>query len=503
MRYLLAIDQGTTGSTLILFDELGQEVDRRYRQIRQSYPRPGWVEHDPVEIWEGVRGMMQELAAAHSLSRGNLLGIGITNQRETVVVWERQSSRPIHPAIVWQCRRTADLCQRLKSAGYEQEVQKKTGLLLDPYFSATKIKWILDEAPDARGAARRRELVCGTIDSWLVWQLTGGRTHATDVTNASRTLLFDLDALTWDPELCDLFDVPVEMLPEVRPTSGIFGETKGVPGFPDGVPIGSCVGDQQAALFGQACFERGMIKNTYGTGAFLLLNTGRERFSPGNGLLSTAAWSIGELDQVEYAVEGSVFVAGAVVQWLRDQLGLIESADQTEAISFSVPDTGGVYFVPAFVGLGAPFWDPYARGTIVGLTRGTRKEHLIRAALEAIAYQIKDLIDSMTSLTGVPPQGMRVDGGAAANRFLLQFQADLLGSSVERPKFLETTALGAAYLAGLAVGVWRDRAELSRLWQLDEVFTPQIDVAHRERLYSGWRRAVAQSREWDRPQTPA
>lgn len=498
MRYLLAIDQGTTGSTLILFDETGNEVDRRYREITQYYPQPGWVEHDPVEIWESVRAMMQELAAAHSLSRENLLGIGITNQRETVVVWERQSGRPVHRAIVWQCRRTADLCQKLKEQGVEEEVRQKTGLLLDPYFSATKVKWILDQVPGARKEAENGVLAWGTIDSWLVWQLTGGGLHVTDVTNASRTLLFDLDALAWDPWLCELFDVPAEMLPQVRPTSGDFGVTRGIPDFPDGVPIGSCAGDQQAALFGQACFERGMIKNTYGTGSFLLLHTGRERFNPGGGLLSTVAWALGDLNHVEYAVEGSVFVAGAAVQWLRDQLGLIQTAAETEEISLSVPDTGGVYFVPAFVGMGAPHWDPYARGTIVGITRGTRKEHLVRATLEAIGFQIKDLVDTITSATGIPPQKMRADGGAAANRFLLQFQADLLGAAVERPKFLETTALGAAYLAGLSVGVWRDQKELARLWQLDEVFTPRIDARERERLHQGWRRAVEQAKGWAR-----
>jgi len=497
MHYVLAIDQGTTGSTLILFDELGREVDRRYREIRQYYPAPGWVEHDPVEIWEGVREMMAELAAEHSLNQRNLAGIGITNQRETVVVWERESGRPVHRAIVWQCRRTSDLCRRLKAEGHEPRVQEKTGLFLDPYFSATKLQWILDEVHGARRRAERGELACGTIDSWLIWQLTGGAVHATDVSNASRTLLFDLDARAWDPELCRLFNVPWEILPEVRPTAGDFGVTSGVLGFPDGIPIGSAAGDQQAALFGQACFSRGMVKNTYGTGAFLLLQTGEERFKPANGLLSTAAWAIGDLSRTQYAVEGSVFIAGAVVQWLRDELGLINSAAETEAIARSVPDAGGVYLVPAFVGLGAPYWDPYARGTLVGLTRGSRKEHLVRAALEAIAYQTRDVVDSMAGATGLSLKGMRVDGGAAANRFLLQFQADILGISVERPKILETTALGAAYLAGIAVGVWKDLNELSRLWQRDEVFEPAIDMERREALYRGWRRAVERAREWE------
>ena len=497
MHYVLAIDQGTTGSTLILFDELGREVDRRYREIRQYYPAPGWVEHDPVEVWEGVREMMAELAAEHSLNQRNLAGIGITNQRETVVVWERESGRPVHRAIVWQCRRTSDLCRRLKAEGHEPRVQEKTGLFLDPYFSATKLQWILDEVHGARRRAERGELACGTIDSWLIWQLTGGAVHATDVSNASRTLLFDLDARAWDPELCRLFNVPWEILPEVRPTAGDFGVTSGVLGFPDGIPIGSAAGDQQAALFGQACFSRGMVKNTYGTGAFLLLQTGEERFKPANGLLSTAAWAIGDLSRTQYAVEGSVFIAGAVVQWLRDELGLINSAAETEAIARSVPDAGGVYLVPAFVGLGAPYWDPYARGTLVGLTRGSRKEHLVRAALEAIAYQTRDVVDSMAGATGLSLKGMRVDGGAAANRFLLQFQADILGISVERPKILETTALGAAYLAGIAVGVWKDLNELSRLWQRDEVFEPAIDMERREALYRGWRRAVERAREWE------
>lgn len=497
MRYLLAIDQGTTGTTLILFDEQGNEVDRRYQTIRQHYPRPGWVEHDPVEIWEGVRAMMQELAAIHSLDHHNLAGIGITNQRETVVVWDKETGQPVYPAIVWQCRRTADLCQRLKKEGHEETVRQKTGLLLDPYFSATKLKWILDNVPEARKKAARGELLCGTIDSWLIWKLTGGRVHVTDVSNASRTLLLDTQRLEWDPKLCRLFEVPVEMLPEVRPSSAILGVTQDVPGFPSGVPIGGCAGDQQAALFGQACFYRGMIKTTYGTGAFLLLNTSGERYLPGKGLLSTVAWAIGDLAEVEYAVEGSVFIAGAAIQWLRDELGILKTAAESEGMALSVPDTGGVYLVPAFVGLGAPYWDPYARGTIVGITRGTRREHLVRAALEAIAYQVKDVVDSMAELTGIAPETVRVDGGGAANRFLVQFQADILGMAVERPKFLETTALGAAYLAGLAVGVWQDREELSNLWQIDRVFRPEIDYQRRRSLLTGWRRAVERAKEWE------
>ena len=497
MRCLLAIDQGTTGTTLILFDEQGNEVDRRYQTIKQHYPRPGWVEHDPVEIWEGIRAMMQELAAIHSLDHHNLAGIGITNQRETVVVWDKETGQPVYPAIVWQCRRTADLCQRLKREGHEEAIRQKTGLLLDPYFSATKLKWILDNVPEARKKAARGELLCGTIDSWLIWKLTGGRVHVTDVSNASRTLLLDIQRLEWDPKLCRLFEVPMEMLPDVRPSSAVLGVTQDVPGFPSGVPIGGCAGDQQAALFGQACFYRGMIKTTYGTGAFLLLNTGRERHLPGKGLLSTVAWAIGDLAEVEYAVEGSVFIAGAAIQWLRDELGILETAAQSEGMALSVPDTGGVYFVPAFVGLGAPYWDPFARGTIVGLTRGTRKEHLVRAALEAIAYQVKDVVDSMAELTGIAPETVRVDGGGAANRFLVQFQADILGMAVERPKFLETTALGAAYLAGLAVGVWQDQEELSRLWQLDQVFRPEIDYQRRRSLLTGWRRAVERAKEWE------
>jgi glycerol kinase len=497
MRYLLAIDQGTTGTTLILFDEQGNEVDRRYQTIRQHYPRPGWVEHDPVEIWEGVRAMMQELAAIHSLDHHNLAGIGITNQRETVVVWDKETGQPVYPAIVWQCRRTADLCQRLKKEGHEETVRQKTGLLLDPYFSATKLKWILDNVPEARKKAARGELLCGTIDSWLIWKLTGGRVHVTDVSNASRTLLLDTQRLEWDPKLCRLFEVPVEMLPEVRPSSAILGVTQDVPGFPSGVPIGGCAGDQQAALFGQACFYRGMIKTTYGTGAFLLLNTSGERYLPGKGLLSTVAWAIGDLAEVEYAVEGSVFIAGAAIQWLRDELGILKTAAESEGMALSVPDTGGVYLVPAFVGLGAPYWDPYARGTLVGITRGTRREHLVRAALEAIAYQVKDVVDSMAELTGIAPETVRVDGGGAANRFLVQFQADILGMAVERPKFLETTALGAAYLAGLAVGVWQDREELSNLWQIDRVFRPEIDYQRRRSLLTGWRRAVERAKEWE------
>ena len=504
LEYVLAIDQGTTGTTVMLFDREGRAVDRRYRELEQHFPSPGWVEHDAEEIWAHVASLIAEIARDWSLSPLNLKAIGITNQRETVVIWDRRTGRPLHRAIVWQCRRTAERCRTLKEQGLEGEIHRKTGLYLDPYFSGSKLEWLLQHADGAREAQARGDLACGTIDSWLVWNLTGGDVHATDVTNASRTLLFDINTLRWDDGLLDLFGVSKSALPEVRPSVGRFGATRGVDGFPDGIPISGCAGDQQAAFFGQACFEPGMVKNTYGTGAFLLMNAGdTPPATHGTGLLSTVAWAIESLDRPVYAVEGSVFVAGAVVQWLRDQLGLIEAAEQTEAISLSVSDTGGVYFVPAFVGLGAPFWDPYARGTIVSITRGTRKEHLIRAALEAIAYQIKDLVDNMTSLTGVAPQGVRVDGGAAANRFLLQFQADLLGARVERPKFLETTALGAAYLAGLAVGVWRDQEELSRLWQLDEVFTPQIDAERREGLYSGWRRAVDQSRDWDRPRAGA
>ena len=497
MEYVLAIDQGTTGTTVMLFDREGRAVDRRYRELPQHFPRPGWVEHDAGEIWEHAASLIAETAEAWRLTPANLRAIGITNQRETVVVWDRKTGRPLHNAVVWQCRRTAERCRSLKEQGLEGEIHRKTGLYLDPYFSATKLEWLLRHAGGAGEALARGRLAAGTVDTWLIWNLTGGRVHATDATNASRTLLFDIRAMRWDDGLLDLFGVPRSILPEVRPSVGRFGATRGVSGFPDGIPISGCAGDQQAALFGQACFEPGMVKNTYGTGAFLLMNSGHAPpRTEGTGLLATVAWAAGGLDRPVYAAEGSVFVAGAAVQWLRDGLGLIRSAAETEALATSVPDSGGVYFVPAFAGLGAPHWDPFARGAILGLTRGTRKEHLVRAALESIAFQSRDVIEAMRRAAGGGLETVRVNGGASANDFLLQFQADILGTPVERPGIIETTALGAAYMAGLAEGVWSGLEEVARGWRSDRVFTPRMGEEEREARVRSWRRAVERARAW-------
>ncbi|OGL20079.1 MAG: glycerol kinase, partial [Candidatus Rokubacteria bacterium RIFCSPLOWO2_12_FULL_71_19] len=446
-RFILALDQGTTGSTVLVVDPEGQIRGRGYVELPQHYPRPGWVEHDPEDIWRTtVEAIGQALHAAR-ISPAEVAAIGITNQRETTILWERGSGRPIHHAIVWQCRRTAELCDRLKADGVEAEVRRKTGLVVDAYFSGTKIAWLLDHVEGARAGAERGELAFGTVDSWLLWRLTGGRVHATDPSNASRTLCFDIRALRWDEGLAKMLGVPMQLFPEVRPSAGIFGDTAGGGPLPAGIPVAGIAGDQQAALFGQACLEPGMAKNTYGTGCFLLLNTGERLVASDRGLLTTVAWSIEA--RITYALEGSVFIAGAAVQWLRDGLGIIARAGETQALAESVPDTGGVYLVPAFVGLGAPYWDPYARGTIVGLTRGTTRAHLARAALEAIAYQSRDVLDTMAQEAGVPIRALRVDGGAAANDFLCQFQADMLGVEVLRPSITETTGLGAAGLAGL------------------------------------------------------
>ncbi|OGK77101.1 MAG: glycerol kinase, partial [Candidatus Rokubacteria bacterium GWC2_70_16] len=450
-RFILALDQGTTGSTVLVVDPEGQIRGRGYVELPQHYPRPGWVEHDPEDIWRTtVEAIGQALHAAR-ISPAEVAAIGITNQRETTILWERGSGRPIHHAIVWQCRRTAELCDRLKADGVEAEVRRKTGLVVDAYFSGTKIAWLLDHVEGARAGAERGELAFGTVDSWLLWRLTGGRVHATDPSNASRTLCFDIRALRWDEGLAKMLGVPMQLFPEVRPSAGIFGDTAGGGPLPAGIPVAGIAGDQQAALFGQACLEPGMAKNTYGTGCFLLLNTGERLVASDRGLLTTVAWSIEA--RITYALEGSVFIAGAAVQWLRDGLGIIARAGETQALAESVPDTGGVYLVPAFVGLGAPYWDPYARGTIVGLTRGTTRAHLARAALEAIAYQSRDVLDTMAQEAGVPIRALRVDGGAAANDFLCQFQADMLGVEVLRPSITETTGLGAAGLAGLGAGL--------------------------------------------------
>ncbi|MBI2524386.1 MAG: glycerol kinase GlpK [Candidatus Rokubacteria bacterium] len=495
-RFILALDQGTTGSTVLVVDPEGQIRGRGYVELPQHYPRPGWVEHDPEQIWRTtVEAMGQALGAAR-ISPAEVAAVGITNQRETTLLWERGSGRPLHHAIVWQCRRTAGLCDRLKADGVEAEVRRKTGLVVDAYFSGTKIAWLLDHVEGARAQAEHGALAFGTVDSWLLWRLTGGRVHATDPSNASRTLCFDIRALRWDEGLAGMLGVPMPLFPEVRPSAGVFGETATGGPLPGGIPVAGIAGDQQAALFGQACLEPGMAKNTYGTGCFLLLNTGERLVTSDRGLLTTVAWSVG--GRITYALEGSVFIAGAAVQWLRDGLGIIARAGETQALAESVPDTGGVYLVPAFVGLGAPYWDPYARGTIVGLTRGTTRAHLARAALEAIAYQSRDVLDTMAEEAGVAIRTLRVDGGAAGNDFLCQFQADMLGVEVLRPSVTETTGLGAAWLAGVGVGLWKTE-ELGSRWRLERRFTPALEPGERHAVYDGWRRAVERSRAWVQP----
>jgi glycerol kinase len=456
------------------------------------------VEHDPAEIWTSVEQAASQAVSAAGITPAEIAAVGITNQRETAILWERASGRPVQNAIVWQCRRTAAFCDRLKADGAEPEIRRKTGLVVDPYFSGTKIRWMLDEDPSLRPRAERGELAFGTVDSWLLWQLTGGAIHATDPSNASRTLCFDIHRRAWDEGLCRTLGVPMALLPAVMPSAGVFGETVAGRPLPGGIPVTGIAGDQQAALFGQACVEPGMAKNTYGTGCFALLNTGERAVASGEGLLTTVAWTLE--GATSYALEGAVFIAGAAVQWLRDGLGVIKQAAETEGLARSVEDTGGVYLVPAFVGLGAPYWDPYARGTVVGITRGTTRAHLARAALEAIAYQSRDVLDTMKRESGVPLTTLRVDGGAAANDFLCQFQADILGVEVLRPSVTETTGLGAAYLAGVGAGLWKSR-DLSRHWKLERRFTPTMPCAAREAAYAGWRRAVERARGWIEPET--
>lgn len=492
-RYILAIDQGTTGTTMLLVNAQGEVLHKCYRTFPQSYPQPGWVEHDPEAIWETVRTGIAEILGLPFVAAERIAAIGITNQRETVVVWEAKTGRPIYPAIVWQCRRTSDYCTQLNAEGLGAWVSAKTGLRIDPYFSATKIKWILDHVSGARERARQGELICGTIDSWLIWKLTGGKSHVTDYSNASRTLLFNIHSREWDQELLDKFAIPPQMLPEVRPSVGFFGATD--PSlFGRSLPITGVLGDQQAALFGQGCLEPGSMKNTYGTGCFLLMNTGAKCYPPEDGLLSSIGWVIG--DQTTYVLEGSVFIGGAVVKWLRDQLGLIKEADETELLAQRVNDTNGVYFVPAFTGLGSPHWDPYARGILVGITGGTKKEHIVRAALEGIAYQVKEVVDCMAKVVGNQPEYLRVDGGAAANNFLLQFQADLCGLPIQRNHSLELTGLGAAFSAGLGCGLWNSANELKDLVRIERRFTPEITAKQREKLMAGWLKAVERAKGW-------
>jgi glycerol kinase len=492
VRYVLALDQGTTSSRAILFDEKGKLVETAQREFRQIFPQPGWVEHDAKEIYESQRDTAREVLRKTEVALKDVMGIGITNQRETTILWDRQTGEPIHNAIVWQDRRTAPLCAELKKLGAEGLVRERTGLVIDPYFSGTKIAWLLDNVPGARARAERGELAFGTVDTWLTWHLTGNRTHVTDVSNASRTLLFNIHMNDWDQELLQLLDIPRAILPEVHPSAHAFGMVP--PGmFGEPLVIAGIAGDQQAAMFGQVCHRAGMAKNTYGTGCFMLLHTGDKVVESKSGLIATAC---AQTRGKEFALEGSVFVGGAVVQWLRDGLEFFSSSREVEKLAASVLDSGDVYLVPAFTGLGAPYWDPNARGTIVGLTRGTTKAHLARAALESIAFQSAELLEAMQKDSGQSLMELRVDGGAAANDLLMQFQADLLGVPVVRPKVLETTALGAAYLAGLTVDLWKSRDELASHWKVDKRFEPRMDVPEREQRMSRWREAVGRSRNW-------
>ncbi|HEY91344.1 MAG TPA: glycerol kinase GlpK [Dehalococcoidia bacterium] len=493
-EHILALDQGTTGSTALLFNKQGQVLASAYREIQQLYPQPGWVEHDPREIFGSTVAVAEETLRKAQIGLSEVNGIGITNQRETTLVWDRHTGEPVCNAIVWQCRRTAPLCEELKGRGLTNSIREKTGLIIDAYFSATKLRWILDNIPQGQYRAEQGDLLFGTVDSWLVWNLTGGAVHITDYTNASRTMLYNIHTLQWDEELLSALDIPEAVLPAVKPSSYIYGET--APGIlgSAGVPVCGIAGDQQAALFGQACYDDGMAKNTYGTGSFVLLNTGDHAINSEKGLVTTLA--CGKNAAVSYALEGSIFITGAVIQWLRDGLGIIKEAAESEALAFAVPDNGGVYFVPAFVGLGAPYWDMYARGSIFGLTRGTTREHLVRAALESIAYRSRDVIEAMVTEADLHIPQLRVDGGGTANDFLMQFQADILGIPLQVPAVTETTALGAAYLAGLATGVWQNTDDIARLWKPFRTYQPGMKDSQREALYNGWKRAVDRSRNW-------
>lgn len=490
MQYIMSLDQGTTSSRCILFDKKGAAVSTAQKEYRQIYPQPGWVEHDPMEIWQSQLEVAQKALEQKGVTAADIAAIGITNQRETTILWDKRTGKPIYNAIVWQCRRTAEDCEELAKKGYTDLFREKTGLLLDAYFSATKIRWVLNHVEGARKLAEEGNLLFGTVDTWLIWNLTGGQVHATDYSNASRTMLFNIHTLQWDTEILDILGIPASILPKVMPSSGVFGHTLpfhfGAP-----IPIAGAAGDQQSALFGQACFTPGSAKNTYGTGCFLLMHTGDAPVMSKNGLLTTIAWGLD--GKVTYALEGSVFVAGAAIQWLRDELKLIGSAPETEELAMSVPDTCGVYLVPAFVGLGAPYWDPYARGILTGLTRGANKNHIARAALESMAYQTYDVLHAMEEDAGIPLAELRVDGGAAANNFLLQFQADITGVPVLRPKTLETTALGAAYLAGLGVGYWKDLSEIRRNWGVSHAYSPKASKEEAAEKLEGWQKAVRQT----------
>lgn len=486
-KYIMALDLGTTSCRCIIFDKNGRICSAAQKEFTQYFPQPGWVEHDAEEIWATQTGLMYEAMSKIDITINEIAGIGITNQRETTVLWDKETGRPVHKAIVWQCRRTAGYCDELKKLGMGEFFRSKTGLVLDAYFSATKLRWLLDNAIGARERAEKGELLFGTVDSWIIWKLTGGKVHVTDYSNASRTMLFNIHTLKWDEEILRVLKIPQQILPEVKPSSHVYGYTDSKL-FGREVPIAGAGGDQQCALFGQTCFESGEVKNTYGTGGFMLMNTGTAPVNSHNGLVTTIAWGVD--DKVEYALEGSIFVAGAAVQWLRDELGLIRDAAESEVLAKSVPDANGCYVVPAFVGLGAPYWDQYARGAIVGLTRGVNRNHIVRATLESIAYQVNDVLMAMQEDSGMPITSLRVDGGACDNDFLMQFQADILNTSVVRPYCIETTAMGAAYLAGLAVGYWRSKEEILANHVIAAEFKPQMGQAKRESLLQGWHNAV-------------
>ncbi|MCG8502461.1 MAG: glycerol kinase GlpK [Firmicutes bacterium] len=495
-KYVLSLDQGTTSSRAILFDQSGQIAGAAQQEFTQLYPKPGWVEHDPMEIWRSQSGVIGEVLQKTGAKPQEIAAIGITNQRETAIVWDRNTGEPIYNAIVWQCRRTAGICDRLKEKGLTEYIQETTGLVVDAYFSGTKIKWILDHVAGAEEKAKNGDLLFGTVDTWLIWQLTKGKVHVTDYTNASRTMLYNIKTLEWDEKIIDALGIPASMLPEVKPSSCRYGLTDSQIFEGVQIPISGIAGDQQAALFGQACFEEGDAKNTYGTGCFILMNTGRTPVKSKHNLLTTIAWGVD--GKVEYALEGSVFNAGSSIQWLRDEMKLVESAPQSDVEAEKVPDTGGVYMVPAFTGLGAPYWDMYARGTIMGITRGTKREHIIRATLESIAYRSRDIFEAMEADSGIALKELKVDGGASVSPFLMQFQADILDVTVNRPKIIETTALGAAYLAGLAVGFWQSKEEIRKRRISDHVYKPAMDAKTREEKYSDWKRAVERAMAWEK-----
>ena len=492
-KYVMALDAGTTSNRCILFDKSGKIISIAQKEFTQYFPQPGWVEHDADEIWSTQLGVAVEAMSKVGASAEDIAAIGITNQRETAIVWDKKTGEPVCRAIVWQCRRTAAYCDQLKEQGYTDMIREKTGLIIDAYFSGTKIRWILDHVEGAREKAEKGELLFGTVETWLIWKLPKGRVHVTDYSNASRTMLFNINTLEWDQEILDLLQIPKAMLPEPMPSSCVYGHTD--PSYFGGpIPIGGAAGDQQSALFGQVCFHPGAAKNTYGTGCFLLMNTGEKPVFSQNGLVTTIAWGLD--GKVEYALEGSIFVAGAAIQWLRDEMRLIDSAADSEYMAGKVKDTNGCYVVPAFTGLGAPHWDPYARGTIVGITRGVNKYHIIRATLESLAYQVNDVLGAMEADSGIPLTSLRVDGGASANDFLMQTQADIIGAPVKRPRCIETTAMGAAYLAGLATGYWKSREEVKENWAIDQVFEPAIDEEERKQKIKGWNKAVRCSYHW-------